>query len=593
MKKFKKLVGAATGALLAVSLLTGTVLSAGALGARLDADTPIESGEESVTTSQKMEAYLFVHFIDAEETADKEQMYFSVSRDGTSWKMLNNKKPVLKSTVGEQGIRDPNIIRKEDGSGFYLIATDLSIYNLFQQGKNAWSYCQSDGSHSIVVWESENLVDWTLKGLKEISRENAGCTWAPEAVYDDEKEAYMVHWASRTKEDGKQRVYRCYTKDFETFTPPELYIEAETSRIDCTFIKEDDTYYRFTKDEEGGRKYVYMEKSTSLSGEFEAVNTYSIDGHSHTYYHDGGAHSHAYEGPTVYKMNGEEKWALLLDEWTYKPFITDDITTGRFVSGSEFNFGGVRYRHGSVIPITMAEYEALVAKYPFVDATGDDSTGTGDPIYALDFEENLNATAGTQVATGHGTITYEDGVNGGKAAKISGNGNYVSIDGSMLKDKTSFTVSFAAKVSGKSWMFLAAPNGYTQKYESEHYIGAVADCDGGHINQVVCERYNSTNQGRPASAAFGYTKNEWFHVTLVYRASRLHVYVDGVLVANVTSSVNIATMLGDNPVIQLGLATWTSGAEYSNMVFDCFKIHDYAMDGAQALALYKADMGIS
>lgn len=593
MRKFKKIVGAAMSTLLAVSLLSGTALTANAAGRRKADESPailsqVRAGEAERDPNE-LGAYLFVHFI-GEGTADEEQTYFSVSRDGMSWRTLNNKKPVLKSDVGERGVRDHNIIRKPDGTGFYLIATDLSIYNINQD----WTASQQRGSKSIVVWESNNLVDWVLKGLKKIARDDAGCTWAPETIYDDEKEAYMVHWASKTADDGfsKQRVYRCYTKDFETFTEPEVYIESETSRIDTTIIKEGDTYYRFTKDEH--LKHVYMEKSNSLSGKFEEVNTYSLDGrrYDRQYKNGNSGETHAYEGPTVYKLNGEDKWCMLLDEWTYKPFVTDDITTGRFVSGGDFKFGGgVTYRHGTVIPITNAECDSLVERYPFTEPDVEESQGSGELVYALDFENDLTATTGTQSATENGTLVYEDGVNGGKAVKISGNGNYISIDGGMLSGLKSFTVSFAAKVSGKSWLFYAAPDTNGQTYMSEKYIGAVADTNG-HVGEIVCERYNSSNQNRPASANVGYAKNVWMHITLVYREGTLRVYVDGVLESKVESAVDLAAMLGATPVIQLGKANW-DGGEYSDMLLDCFKIYNYELSGEEVTALYEHDMGIA
>lgn len=50
------------------------------------------------------EAYLFAHFVGTESSANDEQIYFSVSTDGTEWKTLqNDSKPILTSTVGELG----------------------------------------------------------------------------------------------------------------------------------------------------------------------------------------------------------------------------------------------------------------------------------------------------------------------------------------------------------------------------------------------------------------------------------------------------------------------------------------------------------
>lgn len=579
----KKLVGAAMSALLTVSLFTGAMVTANA-AARDAGEEPkqIHSAalqpreEDTQTESNELAAYLFVHFVGSEGSEDDEQIYFSVSQNGTAWKTLNGVQPVLRSEVGERGVRDPHILRKPDGSGFYLIATDLSIYN--RHGD--WGGSQTAGSRSIVVWESvgKDITKWTCKGLKEIARENATCTWAPEVIYDDEREAYMIFWASKTKEDWNHRVYRCYTEDFETFTPAETYIEGDVSMIDTTFIKEGDVYYRFTKDE--AKTYVYMEKSKSLSGDFSAVNTYSLDGKSHTTYT-------GYEGPTVYKLNGENKWCLLLDNYGksagYKPFVTDDISTGRFTAGTAFDFGGTRFRHGTVMPITQAEYDALVKAYPFEPLMEEE---TGELVYQLDFEDNLDASTGTQVASANGSLTYEAGVNGGKAVKLSTN-NYVSIDGAMLKDLTSFTVSFAAKVSGNgnSWLFFAAPNTNQVQESTKQYLGALYKWG---ETLLSCERFSGS--GRPQAADGAMAKDEWAHVTIVYRAGYTQLYVNGAPASSVVSKVNLAQMLGATPVIQLGKANW-GGGEYANALLDCFKIHNYALSADEAQQLYTTDMG--
>ena len=72
-----------------------------------------------------MSAYLFAHFIGEEK--DGEQVYFSVSTDGLHWQDLNDSKPVLRSSIGERGARDPFIVRDPNSGVYYLIATDLRI----------------------------------------------------------------------------------------------------------------------------------------------------------------------------------------------------------------------------------------------------------------------------------------------------------------------------------------------------------------------------------------------------------------------------------------------------------------------------------
>ena len=295
-----------------------------------------------------MSAYLFVHFVDTQEDATREQIYFSVSKDGKTWTTLNNKQPYLTSNVGTQGVRDPYILRGEDGK-FFIIATDLSVYNL----KNNWTAAAQQGSKSIVVWESSDLVNWSEASLVKINNDNAGCTWAPEACYDPEKDEYMVFWASVVSDDSyqKYRIYRSYTKDFKTFSVPELYIEEPNAVIDTTIIDHEGTYYRFTKNE--AKSSITMQECTSLSGDWKDVANYNLGSMT------------GYEGPTIYKLNGKNEWCLLLDYFSkskgYKPFVTTDITKGEFTADSDFSFDGT-YRHGTVMPITQAEYESLTAE---------------------------------------------------------------------------------------------------------------------------------------------------------------------------------------------------------------------------------------
>lgn len=309
--------------------------------------------------NNEMAAYLFVHFIGREEGENDEQIYFSVSENGTDWKTLNGGRPVLISDVGEKGVRDPHIIRSPKGDKYYIIATDLSIYHR-RNDSDCWNSCQTKGSRSVVIWESDNMADWSEARLTEIAARDAGCAWAPESVYDKTREQYMVFWASKAAFDNftTQRIYRAFTSDFKTFSEPEIYMDGGSiSNIDTTITEHDGVYYRFTKNE--SKSSIIMEKSASLDEGFEAVGTYKINGAA-------GDEVTGYEGPTAYKVNGENKWCLLLDYFSrkagYKPFVTDDISKGEFIGAEDFNFDDI-YRHGTVMPITKKEYEILIKKY--------------------------------------------------------------------------------------------------------------------------------------------------------------------------------------------------------------------------------------
>lgn len=69
-------------------------------------------------TSTEYNGYLYVHF--KRESADGEQIYFALSdgNDPLQFRDLNGGEPVLYSTLGERGVRDPHIVRSPDGDRF-------------------------------------------------------------------------------------------------------------------------------------------------------------------------------------------------------------------------------------------------------------------------------------------------------------------------------------------------------------------------------------------------------------------------------------------------------------------------------------------
>ncbi len=288
--------------------------------------------------------FLFVHFIG--EQKDGEQIYFSVSKDGLHWNDLNDGKPYLRSTIGEGGARDPFVIRSPWEKKYWIIATDLRI----EAGKG-WDVAQHSGSRDILVWESEDLINWTGPIARTVGVQGAGCVWAPEAIYDREKDMFMIFFASMT--DGKQKIYRCFTKDFKTFSDTELYTESDNHIIDSTIINADGGYYRYTKDETTKKiKAEFGENLENVS--FRPIKSNVLD------------NMVGVEGPEIFKMSGDDKYCLIVDRYAegkgYLPMISNDLSKGKFaVLGSdEFDFGITKKRHGGVMAITAEEYDALI-----------------------------------------------------------------------------------------------------------------------------------------------------------------------------------------------------------------------------------------
>jgi len=293
--------------------------------------------------------YLFVTF-KGEQTPMTEQMYFALSKDGRQWEALNGGEPILISKLGEKGVRDPFLLRSPDGKKFYILATDLSI-NLHR----GWGRAVTAGSKSIVIWESNDLVHWSMPRLVRVAAEDAGCTWAPEAVYDEDTHDYLVFWASKNRRDqfSKQRIWAARTRDFYTFSAPFIYIEKPQDVIDTDIVRDNGKYYRFSKDEKF--KAITMEVSDKLMGPWQDVPQFSL------------AQLRGYEGPECYQLTPATPgkpatWCLVLDQYSkgagYQPFVTEDLAGAQFVAGPGFQFPFL-FRHGSILPLSGMEYDRI------------------------------------------------------------------------------------------------------------------------------------------------------------------------------------------------------------------------------------------
>lgn len=314
--------------------------------------------------------YAFAYFT-GERTADGEQVYLALSRgnDPLHWQELNGGRPILTSTLGDKGVRDPFLIRSPQGDRFYLLATDLKMY-----GNGDWDAAQRHGSRSIMVWESSDLVHWSQQRSIEVSPPTAGNTWAPEAYWDAQRGTYVVFWASKLYPENDpnhttttyNRMMYATTKDFSNVSAAKVWNDPGHSVIDSTVIDHNGTYYRLTKDERAASsenpcgKFITEDKSADLldtSWDLVAECIGKATGTS-----PGIA---AGEGPTIFKSNTEETWYSFIDEFTgrgYVPFETTDLDSGVWTMAQNYDLPASP-RHGTVIPVTQAEYDRLAAQW--------------------------------------------------------------------------------------------------------------------------------------------------------------------------------------------------------------------------------------
>ncbi|MBQ1023405.1 glycoside hydrolase family 43 protein [Micromonospora sp. C95] len=307
--------------------------------------------------------YLMAHFTG--ESATGEQVYLAHSRDGLTWRDLNNGAPVLLSTIGTRGVRDPSIVRSPSGDRYWIVATDLRIAS-----GTSWNDAANRGSRSLVVWESRDLVNWSAPWLINVAGAipGAGNAWAPEAIYNAATGDYVVYWATNSLRDGvtKHRIWYVRTSDFRSFTAPQLYIERPGGGqgiIDTQIVEVPGSvggyrYYRASAD-----GHITIEGSNSILGSWTTLGNLSHLGIS-----NGTGGGNVVEGPMWMQFNGRNEWALWLDQYAtgrgYLPVTSTNLgSVTNFRTRTDYQLGASRKRHGSILNLTAAEESAVLGRW--------------------------------------------------------------------------------------------------------------------------------------------------------------------------------------------------------------------------------------
>lgn len=306
-----------------------------------------------------MQAYLFVHFRE-KTTPDGEQVYFGLSRDGFHWEAVNDGRPVLWAYYGDKGVRDFTIIRSRLDGRFYLLATDLSLaYGMRNQYRNSWDEISRNGSKCLALWESDDLVNWSEQRLVQLGDERFGCLWAPDIIWDAKAQNYVLHWSSShiCNDYGEKGIYCSRTRDFRNFSEPEvLYRRAGSDIIDSAIYEEDGVYWMFVKSSNNPAR-IQLLHADCLNGPWQLSEAFSESMEA--------IEAGLYEAPTAVRLQ-DGKWALFLDYYGvkgagqgYVPFLADRLSDGRFTCAKQdfsFPYG---FKHGTILPVTMEEYERI------------------------------------------------------------------------------------------------------------------------------------------------------------------------------------------------------------------------------------------
>lgn len=295
-----------------------------------------------------LEGYLFVYFTSGK---DGEAIRYGVSDDAFRWHALNDNLPVISSKAISQtgGVRDPHILRREDGKGFYMVATDMVA-------ANGW-----DSNRAMVLMKSKDLVNWdhTVINIQDRFPEMAEGlkrVWAPQTIYDPAAGRYLVYWSMK-HDDGPDIIYYSYANDDFTDltdTPRPFFLPADgMACIDGDIVVKDGKYYLFYKTEGHGNGIKVAVTDNLTSGHW----TESPDYKNLT--------RDKVEGAGTFKLIGRDEWVLMYDVYTSRRYdfnTTTDLSTFHSVDHAiEMDF---KPRHGTVIALTGPELARIRQAFP-------------------------------------------------------------------------------------------------------------------------------------------------------------------------------------------------------------------------------------
>lgn len=291
--------------------------------------------------------YLFAYF--KGNAVEDEAVCYAVSRDGYNYLALNNNTPILdsKQISSTGGVRDPHILRTEDGKTFYMVVTDMT-------SSKGW-----DSNRAMVLLKSPDLINWTSSVVniqqKYSGQEDLKRVWAPQTIYDPDAEKYMVYW-SMQHGAGPDIIYYAYAN--EDFTdlisePKQLFFPKNgKSCIDGDIINKNGLYYMFYKTEGHGNGIRLAITDSLASGKWLEQPGYKQQTRE------------AVEGSGVFKLINSDTYILMYDVYMkgkYQFCESKDLDVFKAIDKEvSMNF---HPRHGSVIPVTRRELKALTDKW--------------------------------------------------------------------------------------------------------------------------------------------------------------------------------------------------------------------------------------
>jgi len=301
-------------------------------------------------------AYLFAHMT-------KEQygvLYYSVSLDGLHWRRINAGRPISADYHGHA-----SIARGGDGR-YYLVGN------------------KGDDDPLIRFWVSDDLIRWTSFGtyrpaLKTIAGHPHALQriGAPKLFYDTPSGQFLLTWHTPNLDGspqdperywGSQRTLYVQSKDLRTFAaPPRRLFAWDMATID-TIVQPNGTggYCAIVKDERYPSTAWTTGKTVRISCAAALLGPYPAPGPP--------VSPNFREAPTIVRAPNGADWLLYYEQYAGTSY---GLSTAPRLEGPWYQVSGNsgvpewnRYempagtRHGSMIGISRAQYDAILAAFP-------------------------------------------------------------------------------------------------------------------------------------------------------------------------------------------------------------------------------------
>ena len=292
-------------------------------------------------------AYLFAYF--KGNNVEEEAVCYAISNDGYNYLSLNNNNPVIdsKQISSTGGVRDPHILRGEDGKTFYMVLTDMT-------SSKGW-----DSNRAMILLKSTDLVNWTSSIIniqqKYTGQEGLKRVWAPQTIYDPAVKKYMVYWSMK-HDDGVDIIYYAYAnKDFTDLEgEPRILFSPQNNKscIDGDIINKNGIFHLFYKTEGHGNGIRLAMTDSLASNKWIEQPGYKQQTRD------------AVEGSSVFKLINSDTYILMYDVYMkgkYQFCESKDLDVFKVIDHDiSMNF---HPRHGSIIPITRRELKVLTDKW--------------------------------------------------------------------------------------------------------------------------------------------------------------------------------------------------------------------------------------